>query len=420
VATDGEGVFRTSDGRSWEKWNEADVSIKFITGNAWEPVVVVITEHGATFSLSGGGFENTFVQLYSIPLTATVVSFADQARIGTSDGKVYTFMGDELFDTTDGVSGRPGPLPGAVRQIFHTADHRVYVVEDSEGRNRVYTKVDHSLVGPFTRLSVDGVPLYADAVNRAFCGLGVVTAEEPQRFIYTCDDGETWTEVPLPVPAGVNSFAMDWRLTLAADDGAFISNDEGASWIPLADTGSDETGSVRVANSDLGLHMVSPTTVNGAIMNTMSRFELDVTNHGSERVEDILVGLDFVTWRDGGTQGSSSFGTSLQINGTDCSRDTDWLLFPDMIAQCELDALEPGESARIVWIHGLPTDAFSMRLEAKVDSHKLSDSNPNNDRLDFSPNVRSIDDIPSGSGGGGSMGVLSLLALLLCGRRRRF
>ena len=154
-------------------------------------------------------------------------------------------------------------------------------------------------------------------------------------------------------------------------------------------------------------------------MNTTSRFELDVTNHGAERVEDVLVGLDFVTWRDGSTSGSSSFGTSLQINGSDCSRDTDWLLFPDMIAQCEFDALEPGESARIVWIHGLPSDAFSMRLEAKADSHKLSDLNSNNDRLDFSPNVRSIDDIPGGSGGGGSTGVLTLLALLLCARRRR-
>jgi photosystem II stability/assembly factor-like uncharacterized protein len=417
VATDGEGVFRTVDGRSWEKWNEADVSIRFITGNASEPVVV-ITEHGATFALSGSGFENTFVQVYSFPLTATAVSFEIQSIIGTSDGKVYSFMGDELFDTTDGVSGRPGPLPGAIRQILHTPDHRVYVVEDSEGRNRVYTKVSYSLVGPFTRLSVDGAPVYADAVSPAFCGLGVITAEEPQRFIYTCDDGESWTEVPLPVPTGVNSFSMDWRLTLATDDGGFISIDEGASWIALADTGSDQTGSARIATSDLGVNMVSPSPVNGGIMNTTSRFELDVTNHGLERVEDILVGLDFVTWRDGSTQGGSSFGTSLQINGVDCSRDVDWVLFPDKIAQCELEFLEPGESARIVWIHGLPADAFSMRLEAKVASHKLRDTHLNNDSLDFSPNVRSVNDIPGGSGGGGATGILSLLALFVCGRRR--
>jgi len=418
VATAGEGVFRTVDGRSWEKWNEADVSIQFIMGGAWEPVAV-ITEHGATFAPSRSGTENTFVQAYSIPLTATALSFAGPTLVGTSDGKVYTNMLDELANSTDGVSGRPGPLPGAIRHIVQTPEHRAYVVEDSEGRNRIYTKVSYSLVGPFTRLSVDGAPLYADAVNRAFCGLGVVTAEEPQRFIYTCDDGDTWTEVPLPVPTGVNSFSMDWRLTLATDDGGFVSNDEGASWEALADTGADGTGSVRVANSDLGVHMVSPSTTNGRIMNTTSRFELDVTNHGRERVEDILVGLDFLTWRDGGTQGGSSFGTSLQINGTDCSRDADWLLFPDMIAQCELDVLEPGESARIVWVHGLPTDAFSMRLEAKVDSHKLNDSYANNNRLDFSPNVRSIDDIPGGSGGGGSTGFLTLLALLVVGRRRR-
>lgn len=418
VATDGEGVFRTDDGRSWEKWNEADVSIRFITGNAWEPVAV-ITEDGATFVPSGSGFENTFVQLYSIPLTATAVSFAGPTLIGTSDGKVYTFMGDELFDTTDGVSGRPGPLPGAIRQILHTADHRVYVVEDSEGHNRIYTKVGYSLVGPFTRLAVDGAPLYADAVNRASCGLGVITAEEPQRFLYTCDDGATWTEVPLPVPTGVNTFAMDWRITLATNDGGFISTDEGASWLALADTGGDATGSVRIANSDLGVRMISPTPVNGGIMNTTSRFELDVTNHGPERVEDIRVGLDFVTWRDGSTGGGSSFGTSLEINGSECSRDADWMLFPDMIAQCEFDALEPGESAHIVWVHGLPTDAFSMRLEARVDSHKVNDPHPNNDRLEFSPNVRGIDDIPGGSGGGGSTGALTLLALLFCGRQHR-
>jgi len=418
VATDGEGVFRTDDGRSWEKWNEADVAIQFITGSETEPVAV-ITEHGATFALSGSGFENTFVQLYAIPLSATALSFVPQTLIGTSDGKVYSFMGDELFDTTDGVSGRPGPLPGAIRQILHTPDNRVYVVEDSEGRNRIYTKVNYSLVGPFTRLSVDGAPLYADAVNEAFCGLGVVTAEAPQRLIYTCDDGDTWTEVPLPVPTGVNAIEMDWRLTLATDEGGFVSTDDGATWTAYGDTSSEETGSVRIANSDLGVHMVNPSTINGGIMNSTSRFELDVTNHGLERVEDVLVGLDFVTWRDGSTQGGSSFGTSLQINGTVCSRDADWLLFPDMIAQCEVDALEPGESARIVWVHGLPSDAFSMRLEAKVDSYKLNDSYANNNRLDFSPSVRSVDDIPGGSGGGGSTGVLTLLALLVVGRRRR-
>lgn len=421
VATDGAGVFRTVDGRSWEKWNEADVSIKFITGNAWEPVVV-ITEDGATFAPSGSGLENTFVQLYSFPLTATAVSVPASPPlplVGTSDGKVFTFMGDELFDTTDGEGGRPGPLPGAIRQIFYTAEHHVYVVEDSEGRRRVYTKVDWSLVGPFNRLAVDGVPLYAAAANRAFCGVGVITAEEPQRFIYTCDDGETWTEVPLPVPTGVNYFSTDMRLLLATDDGGFESFDEGVTWRALADTGGEGTGSARIANSDLGVHMVSPSVINGAIMNTTSRFELDVTNHGTERVEDIQVGLDFITWRDGSNWGGSSFGTSLQVNGTDCLREADWLLFPNMIAQCEVDALEPGQSARIVWIHGLPSDAYSMRLEAKVDSHKVNDPHPSNDSLYFSPNVRSISDIPNGSGGGGSTGILTLLALLICGRRRR-
>ncbi len=31
VATDGEGVFRTDNGRYWEKWNDADVSFRYVT-----------------------------------------------------------------------------------------------------------------------------------------------------------------------------------------------------------------------------------------------------------------------------------------------------------------------------------------------------------------------------------------------------
>jgi len=428
VATDGEGVFRTDDGRGWEKWNDADVSIQYITGSVGEPVSV-ITEHGATFIKTADQFHNTFVQQYDVPLTATAISIDGSMLIGASTGNIFTFMNGELFDTTDGNSGRPGPLPGAVRDILQLPDWRVYVVEDSEGQNRVYTKPGYSLVGGFKRLNVDGAPLYIAAIARAYDGLAVVTAGDLQRLLYTCDNGESWTEIPLPIPSGVNSFVYEFggcgspnshsHVRIATDDGGFFTDDEGAAWTAYGDTSSERTGSVRIADSDLGVQMISPSAINGGIMNTTSRFEIEVTNHGPERVEDIRVGLDFVTWRNGNTQGSSSYGTSVAINGIECSRDVDWLLFPHMTVQCELDALEPGESARIVWIHGLPDDAFSMRLEAKVDSHKLRDSHPNNDRLDFSPSVRSIDDIPNGSGGGGSTGVLWVLVMLLCGRRHR-
>ena len=146
--------------------------------------------------------------------------------------------------------------------------------------------------------------------------------------------------------------------------------------------------------------MVSPTSTTAMISNTTSSFILNVTNHGNERVEDVRVGLDFTTWRDGSTQGSSSYGNSTTINGIDCSRDVNWILFPRKILQCELDALEPGESARIVWIYGLSEDTFSIRVEAEVASEKLRDDNPNNDRLDFSPSVRTAVEVSGNNDSG--------------------
>ncbi len=165
--------------------------------------------------------------------------------------------------------------------------------------------------------------------------------------------------------------------------------------------------------------MVSPGPNSSVIANTTSRFELRVTNQGAERVEDIFILLDFTVWYEGGTQGSSSRGTSIKVDGVECEAVHDSLGIK--LGDCGIAALEPGEAAQIVWIHGLGSTAFSMRLEAEVDSTKLNDSNSNNNEVYFSPNVRDASDVAADSGGGGgAFGSWLLLALLVpCSRRWR-
>ena len=54
-----------------------------------------------------------------------------------------------------------------------------------------------------------------------------------------------------------------------------------------------------------------------------------------------------------------------------------------------------------------------MRLEAEVWSERLIDVNLNNDKFEFSPNVRSASEIPTlNNGGGGSFGLWMLVMLL--------
>ncbi len=411
VATDGEGVFRTDNGRYWEKWNDADVSFRYVTQGLGK--IAVITTDGATFTATRDDFNNTFTQNHDIPLTATSVSIDIGIFFGTSDGKVYTFMNGDLFDTTDGQGSRPGPLPGAIRDIIKLPDYRVYVVEDSLGRNRVYSKSRHSFPFPFTRFYVDAAPVYIDAIAAAAGGVGIVTSEATQRLLYTCDDGDTWTEIPLPVSSGVNSFEMGgcnspyphWRIRLATDEGGFASQDQGATWTAYGDLDAEETGLLRTAHSDLGIRMISPTPGTAYVSQSMNRFELEVTNHGNERVEDVNVALEFMVWYEGSTQGSASWGSSVKMNDVECE--------PTVYSSCYIGRLDPGESVRIVWIHGLGANTFSMRLEAEVWSERLIDANLNNDKFEFSPNVRSASEIPNlNNGGGGSLGLWMLVVLL--------
>ena len=413
VATDGEGVFRTDNGRYWEKWNDADVSFRYVTQGLGK--IAVITTDGATFTTQAYDFNNTFTQNHDIPLTATSVSIDTGIFFGTSDGKVYTFMNGDLFDTTDSQGSRPGPLPGAVRDIIKLPDYRVYVVEDSLGRNRVYSKSRLSYPGPFTRFYVDGAPVYIDAIADAAGGVGIVTSEATQRLLYTCDDGDTWTEIPLPVSSGVNSFEMGgcnspyphWTVRLATDEGGFTSRDQGVTWTAYGDIGDDETGSLRTAHSDLGIRLASPNPDSAYVSQSTTRFELEVTNHGNERVEDVKVALEFVVWYEGSTQGVASGGMSLKVDGVECE--------PKVFSSCYIGRLDPGESARIVWINGLGANAFSMRLAAQVWSERLKDANPNNDGFDYSPNVRSASEIPAlnnSGGGGGSLSLWMLVVLL--------
>ena len=425
VATDGEGIFRTADGRNWEKWNDADVSFRFMAAGPGG-TIVAITEDGATFAAVGNGFNNTFTQWHDIPLTATAISLDGWRIIGTSDGKLYTFMNDGLFDMTDSAGSRPGPLPGAVRNIVQTQDYRFYLVEFDDGTKGAYSKLSFSMPGPFKRMSIDGVPIEVDTIVDAGGGIGIVTAEVMQRLLYSCDNGDSWTEIPLPVTSGVNSFTMGgcnssvphWAVRIATDEGAFFSRDQGATWTAYGDIGSDETGSLRIARSDLAIQLVSPDPKSSVISNTTTRFEMRVTNQGAERVEDIFVLLDFVVWYDGSTQGRSSRGTSIKVDGVDCEEVRDPLGIK--LGDCGIAALEPGESARIVWIHGLGSTAFSMRLEAEVDSTRLNDSNSNNNTVYFSPNVRNASDVAADSGGGGgALGPWLLLTMLIsCFRRR--
>lgn len=418
VATEGEGIFRTDDGRNWEKWNDADVSFRYMAAGQGG-TIAAITEDGATFTAAGNGFNNTFTQWHDIPLTATAISLDIPTIIGTSDGKLYTFLTDGLFDMTDGQGSRPGPLPGAVREIVQTQDYRFYLVEFGDGTRGAYSKPSFSMPGPFKRMSIDGASIAVDFITEAAGGIGIVTAETTQRLLYSCDNGDSWTEIPLPVTSGVNSFTMGgcnssvshWGVRIATDEGAFLSRDQGATWTAYGDIGGGQTGSVRIARSDLAIQMMSPGPNSSVIANTTSRFELRVANQGAERVEDIFILLDFTVWYDGSTQGSSSRGTSIKVDGVECEAVYDSLGIK--LGDCGIAALDPGEAAQIVWIHGLGSTAFSMQLEAEVDSTKLNDSNSNNNKVYFSPNVRGASDVAVDSGGGGGAFGPWLLVLML-------
>lgn len=411
VATAGEGVFRTDDGRNWEKWNDADVGFKYVSQSV-QGSIVVITDDGATFVSSGGGFHNTFTQAYEVPLTATAVSLDGSTRIGTADGRVYTFM-DGLFEITDGEGSRPGPLPGAIREIVRASDEDFYVVEFGDGSQAIYSKENWAFPGAFKRLYLDGAPIAVDAVHSSGAGIAAVTATDPQRLVCTSDNGETWSDIPLPVDNGINSFALDGcasstytGVRLATDDGGFVSRDQGQTWESMGDIGSG--GSLRIARSDIGIAMHRPTPTNGAISNSTSRFEIDVTNHGAEAVENIGLYLDFFVYYSSGMTNNS--GTSMTISGGSCEPVDE---LSGRTRDCLIDRLDPGETARLVWVHGIGADAMSLSIEGEIDSERLEDTNINNDRLLYNVNVRSASELSQSSGGGGGSMCWWMLLLIL-------
>ncbi len=418
VGTDGEGVFRSDNGgHSWEKWNDADVAIiDLVAGTA-------ITSDRATFATTDHG-EN-WTQNQAMPLTAsTVATGGDGTLVGSTDGNVYWIGAATAENLTTGQRG-VGPLGGIVRDIVVLNSYSMVAVEKADGNRRLYIG---SQAPPYVWWSaqlVNGALANATLMATAGQGVAIINENPDPELLVSCDKGDTWLAIPTPVTTGINDMVIggcsgvSTRMTilLATDEGGFRSIDDGVTWEPLGDIGGPETGSIRIAHSDLGVHMVSPSPETSMISRSQNRFELDVTNHGNERVEDIVVQLEFTVWYEGSSQGSSSWGTSTTIDGVECERTFD--VFGNPTNGCSIPSLESGDSARIVINHGLGENAFSMRLEASVDSEKLRDPILSNNRFEFSPSVRNQADIGGEGGGGGSVSLLLMLALLSSAMLRR-
>ncbi len=419
VGTDGEGVFRTTDGRSWEKWNEADVGIRYMT-QAAVGKLAVITEDGALFMALEQQFSTTFGQAYDYPLTATSVSISDGTVVGTANGEVFARGFDGVVNMNDGLDGRPGPMPGAVRDIVHENGRGYYVVELADGSQALYTAdVSPNFPDRPVRMSLDGAALRVETIASAGPGIGAITSTDPQRMIYSCDLGATWLEVPLPVTTGVNSFKSGgcgdpgeaFRVVIATDEGGFQSYDSGMTWTAYGDTGSG--GSLVTANTDVGISMRSPTPVQGAISPSTSQFVIEITNHGPEPVEKVGVYLDVTAWYPSGV--SHAEGTKT-IDGIACEPRDD--LFQPRTRDCLIERLEPGQTVDLVMTRSLGADAYGFRIEGLVESDRLNDTNINNDRLFFDVTVRDGGGAGDESGGGGGTGFWLLAALLIAARRK--
>ena len=93
VGTEAEGVFRTANGRDWEKWNEADVGIVEMKGYAPFGWIGAITTDGATFTGGDTGSGITFTQIYEVPLTATALHMNKWGLLGVSmSSKIGTHL----------------------------------------------------------------------------------------------------------------------------------------------------------------------------------------------------------------------------------------------------------------------------------------------------------------------------------------
>ena len=420
VGTDGDGIYRSTDlGDNWTHWNDADVGIIAIDGGERSSYLGSLTTDGATFLTGNSG--NEWSQLHDAPLSATALAQSGSTTtVGTSAGEVIE-IDNSYFVVTNLTSSGDGaitPLPGVVLELVNnTTTWLMAIIEHSDGSRKLYNGSGVSSGEPWILQQVSSSTEAIVDIAGTGVSFVAVISEDPNPVLHvSADNGSTWSEATLPVSGGINdmdsaycsSYGCFPVLFLATDEGGFLSDDRGKTWVALADTAAAGPLTGTIADSDLSIEMVSPVWDTSQVSKSTSRFELRVTNDGPENVTDITVKLEFTTWRDGSNFGTASWGTSATIDGGECTKGHD--NFSNQLWTCTLSGLASRRSADVVLIHGLPADGWSMRLEASVAADKLRDSYSNNNAVLFSP---MIGDTTSGGGDGGGGGAFDLIGLLL-------